>query len=68
MSGNSQDKAWGLVSEERLWALLDLCADYYWHEEQLTSAPICVTARVPWQAPVCLATCPAKRCGTAAFW
>ena len=33
MSGNPQDKAWGVVSEERLWTLLDLCADYYWQED-----------------------------------
>lgn len=27
-----RDTAWSLESEQRLWALLDLCADYYWQE------------------------------------
>ena len=32
MSRKQHDTAWSRESEQRLWALLDLCADYYWQE------------------------------------
>jgi diguanylate cyclase (GGDEF)-like protein/PAS domain S-box-containing protein len=32
MSRKQHDTAWSPESEQRLWALLDLCADYYWQE------------------------------------